>query len=99
MQKLGLPRSFLVKIARDLIRAGLVGSKEGRGGGYFLTCDPDTTTLKTIVESLEGPVSLAACVHGDRCPFVDYCPHKGFMRKVTGDVERVLARYTLRDVC
>ena len=30
-----LPRAFISQIAKEFIRVGIVGSKEGKGGGYF----------------------------------------------------------------
>lgn len=99
MQDLGLPRSFLVKIAQDLIRAGIVGSKEGRGGGYYLVCDPEKTTLREVIEALEGKVSIVSCVHGEECEFADKCLHKGVMSTLSSDIESVLEKYTISDLC
>ncbi len=97
MQEMGLPRSFLVKIARDLIRAKIIGAKEGRGGGYFLACDPETTTLKNVVEALEGRVSPTLCVHGEHCPFEDKCSQRGIMHDLARDIETVLDKYKISD--
>lgn len=98
MQDHGLPRSFLVKIAQDLIDHGILGSKEGRGGGYFLACDPKTTSLKKVVEALEGKISTAECVHGVECPFADKCPQKDMMVMLTRDIENVLDKYSISDL-
>ena len=73
MQENGLPRSFLVKIARDLIKAKLIVAKEGRGGGYSLAKDPNHVTLKEVVEAIDGQVATTSCmIHGSkRCPLAD----------------------------
>lgn len=98
MQELGLPRSFLVKIARDLIAAGIVGAKEGRGGGYYLNRDPKKVTLRQVVEVLEGKVATASCVHGVRCPMYDKCPHRRVMEILSGQLSDVLSGYTVADL-
>ena len=99
MQENGLPRSFLVKIARDLIKAKLIVAKEGRGGGYSLAKDPDTVTLKQVVEAIDGQVATTSClIHGTKkCPLADKCPHKNMMSKLTDEINEVLSKYKLAD--
>jgi len=99
MQENGLPRSFLVKIARDLIKAKLIVAKEGRGGGYSLVKDPSTVTLKEVVEAIDGEIATSSCmVHGTKkCPLADKCPHRAMMSKLTEDINGVLAKYKLTD--
>lgn len=99
MQELGLPRSFLVKIAKDLVDNKIVGAKEGRGGGYYLKANPKKTTLKRVVEALEGKVGTASCVvHGYLCPLADKCPNKRIMEVLTEDLSAVLDKYTISDL-
>jgi len=99
MQEMGLPRSFLVKIAKSLVDAGIVGAKEGRGGGYYLKGKPERVTLKKLVEVLEGKVATTACVaHGMKCPMADKCPHRLVMKRLSDELEGVLDRYTISDL-
>jgi len=98
MQDLGLPRSFLVKIARDLIDSGIIGAKEGRGGGYFLKKDPTKVSLREVVEKLEGRVATASCVHGVKCPMYDNCPHRKVMELLSDRLAGVLAEYMVSDL-
>lgn len=98
MQEMGLPRSFLVKIAKSLIDAKIVAAKEGRGGGYFLNKDPKTISLRTVVEALEGKVATATCVHGVKCPMYDNCPHRKVMTTLSGELSEVLDRHTVEDL-
>lgn len=99
MQEMGLPRSFLVKIAKSLIDAGIVAAKEGRGGGYYLDRDPHKITVKQVVEALEGKVETAECVHGVKCALAETCPHKKTMRILSEELSEVLSRHTLADLC
>jgi len=99
MQENGLPRSFLVKIARDLIKAKLIVAKEGRGGGYSLAKDPNRVTLKEVVEAIDGQVATTSCmIHGSkRCPLADKCPHKNMMVRLTDEINEILSKYKLAD--
>lgn len=100
MQEYGLPRSFLVKIARDMIKAGLIVAKEGRGGGYSLVKKPESVSIKQVVEATEGQVATADClVHGaKKCPLADKCPHRKVMRLLTDEIAQVLEKYKLSDL-
>lgn len=99
MQEHGLPRSFLVKIARDLIKAKLVVAKEGRGGGYSLVREPKSITLAQVVSAIEGDVATVAClVHGaKKCPLAEHCPHRSMMSKLTNELNGTLAKYNLAE--
>jgi len=50
----GLPRAFASQVLADLVRAGLVRSKAGKGGGYWLSRSPAAITLLEVVEAAEG---------------------------------------------
>lgn len=99
MQESGLPRSFLVKIARDLIKAKLIVAKEGRGGGYSMAKDPSTISLKQVVEAIDGEVATAGClIHGTKkCPLAEKCPHKTMMVRLTQEIGEILSKYKLTD--
>ena len=57
-----VPRQFLEKIIRDLIRTGLVRSRRGPNGGYVLARPAETVTFRHVIEAVEGPISLNVCV-------------------------------------
>lgn len=99
MQENGMPRSFLVKIARDLIKAKLIVAREGRGGGYILARKAEKITLQNVVEAIEGEVATASClVHGaKKCPLAEMCPHRGMMRKLTDEINDLLKKYHLSE--
>jgi len=57
-----IPRQFLEKIIRDLIRGRLVRSRRGPHGGYVLARPAEEVTFKDVIEAVEGPISLNVCV-------------------------------------
>jgi Rrf2 family protein len=57
-----IPKQFLEKIIRDLIRTGLVRSRRGPHGGYVLAKPAEQVTFRHVIEAVEGPISLNVCV-------------------------------------
>jgi len=57
-----VPKRFLFKIIRDLIKAGIVKSIRGRNGGFTLGRKPEDITLYDIIEAVEGPIALNNCL-------------------------------------
>ena len=53
--------TYLVKIARHLVRAGLLRAQRGKAGGVVLGRAPKDITLQQIVEACQG------AIHGDFC--------------------------------
>lgn len=99
VEEKNLPRAFVSQIAKDFVEAGILGSREGKGGGYFLKKDPGKITVKEIMESIEGRVAPAACVIGKKgCVCDGKCDQKDFMVKLAGDMGGVLDSYSLAEV-
>ena len=57
-----LPAHFVSKILSDLVRAGLLTSSRGRGGGYALARKPGLITLYDIVAAVDGESQFNKCV-------------------------------------
>ncbi|WP_206811451.1 RrF2 family transcriptional regulator [Paradesulfitobacterium ferrireducens] len=63
-----IPMRYLLKIMPSLIKAGIVTSVRGVGGGYALAKDPRDITLLDILEAVEGPIELNRClIRPDLC--------------------------------
>jgi Rrf2 family protein len=57
-----LPKKFLEAILLELKRHGLLHSKKGRGGGYYLSRQPSQVTVGEVIRILDGPLALIPCV-------------------------------------
>jgi len=69
-----IPLTFLTKIMAQLSAAGLVQSTRGSHGGVALARPAATLSLLDIVEAIEGPVQLNACVSDpSACPLGASC--------------------------
>jgi Rrf2 family protein len=56
-----IPKKFLEAILLDLKRAGILGSKQGKGGGYSLRRDPSEVNLAEVVRLFDGAIAAVPC--------------------------------------
>jgi Rrf2 family protein len=56
-----IPRKFLETILLDLKHAGILGSKQGKGGGYFLRRNRKDVNLAEIVRLFDGAIAAVPC--------------------------------------
>jgi Rrf2 family protein len=59
-----IPKYYLEKVIRDLMRRGLVRARRGPGGGYQLARPPESISFQEVIEAVEGPIMLNVCVDG-----------------------------------
>jgi Rrf2 family protein len=57
-----IPQRFLENILLELRKLGILGSKLGKEGGYYLLKKPDEVKLSEIVRHFEGTIALMYCV-------------------------------------
>jgi Rrf2 family protein len=61
-KKKRIPLKFLENILLELKKQGLLESKKGKGGGYFLATEPGKIPLAKIMRLVEGPIAMLPCV-------------------------------------
>lgn len=95
-----LPRAFTAQIGKNLVEAGVLGSREGRGGGYFLIKDPSEVNLRQALTAIEGEIAPTGCVGGSRkkCPLGGNCGHQSLMSRLGQQMAEVLESYSLADL-
>jgi FeS assembly SUF system regulator len=96
-QETGVPLPTAQKLVSRLSSAGLIESTRGTGGGFRLSRPPATITLADIIEAVEGPIALTACVdtaHQD-CALDGSCRVKPHWPVVNEAVRGALANVTL----
>ncbi len=73
-RRTGVPKAFLHKIAADLVKADLVRTFAGPGGGVALARPLPTVNMLQILEATDGPVCLNSCLlRPQECPFDQIC--------------------------
>lgn len=68
-----VPRGYLSKVMRELVRADLVQSFRGPGGGFLLSRAPATITVLDIVTAVEPVRRIERCPIGDPA-HTNLCP-------------------------
>ena len=51
-----IPANYLVQILSDLRHGGLIESRRGKQGGYFLARPPEEVTLREVIVLMQGDV-------------------------------------------
>jgi Rrf2 family transcriptional regulator, iron-sulfur cluster assembly transcription factor len=59
-----IPKYYLEKVIRQLMRGGLVRARRGPGGGYQLARPASEISFRDIIEAAEGPITLNVCTDG-----------------------------------
>lgn len=94
---------FLENILLELKKAGILGSKKGKGGGYYLIKPPEEVPLARIIRMLDGPIALLPCVslhYYEKCENCqeEICGLNTVMCEVRDNTLKVLENKTLKDV-
>lgn len=91
-----IPPSFMAKILRGLVRAGLLRSSRGVHGGFTLARPAAEINLLEVVEAIEGPLSLTDCVPDpEACIHAANCPANSVWARVQHQIGDVLQKTTL----
>ena len=57
-----IPVELLAKVLQRLSKCGVVTAHQGRGGGYSLARPTEEISITEVVEAVEGPIAIAACL-------------------------------------
>jgi len=99
-----IPKKFLEAILLELKRRGVVQSKKGKGGGYFLRRKASEITFGEVIRALDGPLAAVPCVSETaymecaECVDEATCGVRIAMKEVRDATANILDRTTLADV-
>ncbi|WP_046745070.1 RrF2 family transcriptional regulator [Kordia zhangzhouensis] len=99
-----ISKKFLEAILLQLKNNGLLGSKKGKGGGYYLIKTPQEIKVAALIRILEGPIAMLPCVSlnfyekCDDCPDETKCGLHHIMLEVRDNTLAVLENKTLQDL-
>lgn len=98
-----ISQKFLESILLSLKKAGYLGAKKGKGGGYYLLEKTKHTPVAAFYRILEGPIAMVPCVSlnfyekCEDCPNEDLCSVHNLMIKVRDNTLSILEKTTLQD--
>src|SRR5215470_338319 len=99
-----IPQKFLELILLELKKKGVLQSKKGKGGGYFLNRSPSATSVGEVIRALDGPLALLPCVSQtayrrcDECPDERTCGIRSVMKEVRDSTARILDGTSLAEI-
>ena len=99
-----IPKKFLEAILLELKRHGVVESRKGKGGGYFLRREPADVTFCEVIRVLDGPLAAVPCVSQTaymkcvECVDEPTCGVRLAMKEVRDATAKILDHTTLADV-
>jgi Rrf2 family protein len=95
---------FLESILLTLRKNGFLGSKKGKGGGYYLLKDPKDIQMTSVMRVLEGPIAMVPCVSLNfyekcvDCPDENTCAVHNLMIQVRDSTLQIFRNTTLADL-
>ncbi|NNE71525.1 MAG: Rrf2 family transcriptional regulator [Rhodothermales bacterium] len=98
-EALDIPPTFLAKVLKQLVDAGLLVAFRGPTGGVKLSRPADEITLRQIIESVDGSAVFTECVLGlPGCGDLEPCPlHEGWA-PIRGALAAEFDRQTIASV-
>ncbi|WP_296384183.1 Rrf2 family transcriptional regulator [Winogradskyella sp.] len=99
-----ISQKFLESILLTLRKNGILGSKKGKGGGYYLLKEPKDIPMTAVMRLLEGPIAMIPCVSlnfyekCDDCPDENACAVNKLMLKVRDNTLKIFRNTTLADL-
>jgi len=99
-----IPQKFLEGILLTLRKSGILGSKKGKHGGYYLRHKPKEIKMTDVMRVLEGPIAMVPCVSlnyyekCDDCPDENLCSVHKLMIQVRDNTLKVFRNTTLADL-
>ena len=102
-RKKRIPLKFLENILLELKKAGILQSKKGKGGGYFLAKEPGKILLADVLRLVDGPIALLPCVSlhfYEKCKNCDekHCGLNRVMIEVRDANLAILEKKTVADI-
>ena len=103
-QEANVPKKFLETILLDLKKAGILASKRGKGGGYYLLRHPKDINMAEVMHIMDGPIALLPCVSEKfyekcaECKDEATCGIRHYFHEVRNKSYAVLSKATLKKI-
>ena len=96
----GVPLPTVSKLMKALTHGGLVASHRGATGGYSLTRMAAAISVADIIEAVEGPIAITACVDDgdDQCGIEQLCPMHGHWSRINRAIRSSLEGISLAEI-
>lgn len=99
-----ISQKFLEAILLDLKKRGFLGSKKGKGGGYYLLKPAKEISVASVFRALEGPIAWLPCVSlnyyekCNDCTSEETCDLNRMMVQVRDNILAVVENKSIADI-
>jgi len=99
-----IPKKFLETILLDLKRSGMLNSKKGKGGGYYLQKLPKEISLADVIRLFDGAIAYIPCASQKyfeacaECSEPDTCGIRDAFLEIRDKTVALLKKNTLEDL-
>jgi Rrf2 family protein len=103
-EKERIPKKFLEAILLDLRRAGILNSKKGKGGGYYLFKNTEEINMADVIRLFDGAIALLPCTsfkyyeRCDECIDEITCGIRNVFQEIHRETIDKLQKSTLADI-
>ncbi len=98
-ERTGINMPTVGKLLKLLNGEGIVQSRQGRSGGYFLARPAKEITLAEIIEAIDGPIAMTDCFRPDHdCSMQSDCVVRPHWEAINRGVHALLDATTLADM-
>jgi|APFre7841882590_1041340.scaffolds.fasta_scaffold22058_3 Rrf2 family protein len=99
----GISQRYLEQIFQKLKRAGIIGSKRGPSGGYFLSKKPENITVGEVIRVTEGGIIPVLCVNPENstqpCERSGECVTQIIWNEAGKRLKEYFDSITIKDLC
>ncbi|WP_041140013.1 RrF2 family transcriptional regulator [Beduini massiliensis] len=100
-EKMGISQNAVLKIIRQLKKAGITNTHIGIQGGFSITKSPKEISLLTIIQVMENTTKINRCLEEDKfCSrfATESCPVRNFYCTLQNELEAKLSSITVQDL-
>src|SRR5712692_6706893 len=99
-EEYNIPVELLAKVLQKLGKKGLIASQNGPKGGYVLAKSPDSISVLSIIQAIEGHVGITECYHNEdsQCMQMARCNIRTPLRNIQNSIYGLLDSMSIEDM-
>lgn len=93
-----VPAAYLSKVLQSLVRAGLLQSQRGLGGGFVLAKPPEEISLLEVLDAVDPIQRIQTCPLGLKAHAADLCALHKSLDDATAIIQKTFADTTIANI-
>ena len=99
-----IPKKFLEAILLELKNMGILNSKKGKGGGYYLIKKPEEVYLADVIRNFDGAIALLPCATYkyyepcENCKDEKTCGIRNVVKEIRDETVKILKNTSLLEI-